>query len=1033
MDPDRLKRKGEINKALKFIQSSLAYPDPEGYQDFLTGLVCNLLEEGNALFKDNAWEEAVKEFSEGLNVSHYATSEDLNIPEVLLESLHVNRAAAYYSMGKYEQGVEDCDEALLVCKESRRALFRKALCLKEMGKYKEAYSCTTDCLLISRMDNQVNELAQELAIQMGLKIRKPYVSAKMCTDYPGNGACSLDTITQDEDQTLLTAQGASETTVTSPETPYDSDLMGDELDRLLDTFPQELDPNEAHLQAFVAPNLEPPSVLPAPTPQLPPAFFSSSGSLLNCLDSFASSNGMASRLDALDDVSTSDNLCALNQPSSVLFGTTSSNAGPTVTQSSLDDLDSLDDLLPSKTTVEKEALIENTDIKKCIEEALEMPKLAANSVNGEKGLNTIDCLDSLDTLDTFPSTENGVTTLGGGLDSLSGLKLNGESGLSSAPLNTSIKEKNTYSKDKGSHALTLTHNFKMACSTCYPRTGKGIYTFVHKPDLVHSCEKDILLCREKDSVLPWTRVRPMPLWTSFTGPFVLCRELLKSGDLGVCKYGENCTFAFNQYEIDVWTEERKGRFDRKRLSDKPAKKQDPVSGIIQILQENRGMFIFLCGACFDGKPTIISKRSRDDSTICSNSDVRHLFDTDKCLAFMMRNITVRYKKVRPLHILCQLDLCRHAIRYGCQLGDECMFAHSDVELKTWKLQRETGTTSDEIVRVSTNYYETFNKKTSNQQQLGSKPLGLNKPKGGRPKDHLNMRMRFVCGHCWRDGITSDPDKALKYCSAKAKHMWTKDKRILLVKSLERDKSKWVMVRTLPHCKHFPLHYDVLMIFILYTAITLFDLFKVKCVLRIVLLQICHRILDRGRCAVGNCTFAHSQEEKDMWTYMKNNQLVDMQQLYDMWLRLSTVNHQNEEPVAAQPSLEEKCIVMPTDYAEPMDGFHCRLCGRHSNSERQWQQHISSEKHKDRVFSCDEEDKALTWNYRFPATSFDLCPKLNDGCPDGVSCDYAHSPEELQEWIERRDFLRRKLARAREDMLIMPDESDFGKYNFLLQD
>lgn len=62
----------------------------------------------------------------------------------------------------------------------------------------------------------------------------------------------------------------------------------------------------------------------------------------------------------------------------------------------------------------------------------------------------------------------------------------------------------------------------------------------------------------------------------------------------------------------------------------------------------------------------------------------------------------------------------------------------------------------------------------------------------------------------------------------------------------------------------------------------------------------------------------------------------------------------------------------------------------------------------------------------------LC-RLGGGCPDGVSCDYAHSAAELQEWLERRDFLRQKLAKAREDMLIMPDELDFGKFNFLLQD
>lgn len=60
-------------------------------------------------------------------------------------------------------------------------------------------------------------------------------------------------------------------------------------------------------------------------------------------------------------------------------------------------------------------------------------------------------------------------------------------------------------------------------------------------------------------------------------------------------------------------------------------------------------------------------------------------------------------------------------------------------------------------------------------------------------------------------------------------------------------------------------------------------------------------------------------------------------------------------------------------------------------------------------------------------------RLDGTCPDGVSCDYAHSEEELAEWRERRDFLRRKLSKARDDMLIAPGDCDFGKYNFLLQD
>lgn len=77
-------------------------------QDFLTKLVFNLLEEGNTLFKDGEWEHAVREFSEGLNVAHYAAADDVRISEVLLESLYINRAAAYYSMVREQFYLAGC-------------------------------------------------------------------------------------------------------------------------------------------------------------------------------------------------------------------------------------------------------------------------------------------------------------------------------------------------------------------------------------------------------------------------------------------------------------------------------------------------------------------------------------------------------------------------------------------------------------------------------------------------------------------------------------------------------------------------------------------------------------------------------------------------------------------------------------------------------------------------------------------------------------------------------------------------------------
>ncbi len=67
-------------------------------QAFLTQLVCNLLDEGNTVYRNGEWRQAAVHYSEGVNVARYAQSEALVIPPELLESLYVNRAAAHYSL-----------------------------------------------------------------------------------------------------------------------------------------------------------------------------------------------------------------------------------------------------------------------------------------------------------------------------------------------------------------------------------------------------------------------------------------------------------------------------------------------------------------------------------------------------------------------------------------------------------------------------------------------------------------------------------------------------------------------------------------------------------------------------------------------------------------------------------------------------------------------------------------------------------------------------------------------------------------------
>nr|XP_058937030.1 zinc finger CCCH domain-containing protein 7B isoform X2 [Kogia breviceps] len=448
-------------------------------------------------------------------------------------------------------------------------------------------------------------------------------------------------------------------------------------------------------------------------------------------------------------------------------------------------------------------------------------------------------------------------------------------------------------------------------------------------------------------------------------------------------------------EIDVWTEERKGTLNRDLLFDPLGGVKRGSLTIAKLLKEHQGIFTFLCEICFDSKPRIISKGTKDSPSVCSNLAAKHSFYNNKCLVHIVRSTSLKYSKVRQFQEHFQFDVCRHEVRYGCLREDSCHFAHSFIELKVWLLQQYSGMTHEDIVQESKKYWQQM------EAHAGKASSSLGAPRTHGPST-FDLQMKFVCGQCWRNGQVVEPDKDLKYCSAKARHCWTKERRVLLVMS--KAKRKWVSVRPLPSIRNFPQQYDL-----------------------------CIHAQNGRKCQyVGNCSFAHSPEERDMWTFMKENKILDMQQTYDMWLKKHNPGKPGEgTPISSREG--EKQIQMPTDYADIMMGYHCWLCGKNSNSKKQWQQHIQSEKHKEKVFTSDSD--ASGWAYRFPMGEFRLCERLQKGkaCPDGDKCRCAHGQEELNEWLDRREVLKQKLAKARKDMLLCPRDDDFGKYNFLLQE
>lgn len=880
MDPDRQKRREEIQKAMSFIQSSLPFPEPENYEAFLTQLVVNLLDEGNASFRDGDWRQAAQQYGEGISVSRYAQTEALAIPHELLESLYVNRAAAAFQTREFERGVQDCDSALCVSEGSRRALYRKALCLRELGQLREAYECGTKCLLTAPHDRQVTDLAQDLATKLGLKGRKAYVSPQtesttpdgeghtepLAAEMSSNGLESLGDIGSDLSSAqcipapLATpipvsdepgspvgtsctelsespSQGLAPMQFSVPVSEHTDDCIKEKLDSLMDCIPKKV--SESPVQGAIPTNL--PNTAVGMRPPYSPGLSSPSQPL-----------------------------------PSAFFG------------SSIGDLPSLDPYPPL----------------------------------GQRDQGSTQAQDALG---AFPSGaadgEGHSEGHGGGLDSLSEYTLPG--GRVCPSFIPGVRTHNSaHANGPGGTNLSLlsrnplaaTHEFRQACHACYSRIGPRVMDYKYQPEAAHRCKRDVLLCRLRNSDDPtWKRIRPRPARNNFLGAFVLCKEVQERQE---CQYGENCTFAYCQEEIDVWTQERKGALSRELLFDPLGSTERRALSVTRLLQLHMGMFMFLCEECFDSKPRIISKRSKENLAVCSNLTARHPFDDNKCLVHVVRSANVRYSKVRPLHPLCQFDVCRHEVRYGCQREDSCSFAHSVIELKCWVLQQDTGITHEEMVQESKRHWQRLEQNAQKQQKpfhyhpssslppAGVGAMGSGNGLGcggvspmpvvgslgaaaarGRP---LNLKMKFVCGQCWREGQVNEPDKNLKYCTAKARHSWTKERRVLLVKSFE--KKKWVVVRPLPFSRTYPQQYDM-----------------------------CVHVMKQKKCHyIGNCSFAHSLEERDVWTYMKNNSLRDMQQMYELWLQLTNQSRRSDTS-AVTPPPEDKQVTITADYTEAMGG------------------------------------------------------------------------------------------------------------------
>ncbi|TRZ04278.1 hypothetical protein DNTS_003229 [Danionella cerebrum] len=974
---DRSNRWQEIQRGLQFIQSTLPFPgSQEQYEVFIQSLVRNLFGEGNDVFLEGEWARSADLYTEALNIAEYAESEDIAIPQEINEKLHANRAASYLNIGLHDQALEDCEKALQYNECNHRALYRKARALKEMGRLQEAYEAVAKCSIAVPQDVHVNELIQELAKVLNLKIRKAYVRSKPALNVlPGSSvsgavnekhsqiSASVEDIEMEGGQTAQNIGGPVPDSMPVCSTISKKEEL--ESKPVIGVISPPIVTSEAHKPE--------PTHMPLPLP------------LLNGTRSNDTYGVPDIPLDFDTDI-IGDDLDELLD-------------GASPPEISLD-IPTVDGPIPLPTSIAASSSIPSP---------LLMPSHFNNPFLSMDSLCTINLPEPYHKSSAPYSL--GLDTFSSALDSLDSLSLSDSHSdkafsqhhfMSLSNSDRSVPTIPPYvvsfstsdgmyaqdyppQPDPNKNPLADTHDFKQACSSCYIKTGPGVldYTY-HQED--HKCKKDLLLGRTKHEELPtWKLIRPRPK-NQYMGPYYICKDVSMGQN---CQYLGHCTFAYCKEEIEVWTLERKGFICRDSLCDPFGLKPKVNLTVAKILQEHHGIFMFLCEVCFDHKPRIISKSSTDNPNLCSHPVTKHAFEEQKCLVHYLRDKTIRYSKIRPYNNHCQMDLCRHEVRYGCQREDSCFYAHSLIELKVWMIKSQQGTSQEGIVQESQKYWNMTC--PNNPQEL---------PPGVCRFGPTNLKMQFVCAQCWRNGQVSEPDKNKKYCSAKARHIWSKERRVVLVSSIER--KKWTAVRPLPTKKPVPAQFEI-----------------------------CMHVAAGKKCQyIGNCSFAHSTEERDLWTFMKESNIADMEQLYEMWLQ-SQKPGWSEESSAVSTRENGKQIHMPTDYAEEVTGNHCWLCGKNCNSEKQWQQHIRSEKHKGRVFNS--EDDQNCWQYRFPTGTFKVCERFMIGtCTEEELCKLAHGEEELKEWMDRREFLLMKLAKARKDHLIAPNDNDFGKYSFLLK-
>ncbi|XP_064619080.1 3'-5' exoribonuclease HELZ2-like [Lineus longissimus] len=537
--------------------------------------------------------------------------------------------------------------------------------------------------------------------------------------------------------------------------------------------------------------------------------------------------------------------------------------------------------------------------------------------------------------------------------------------------------------------LGSTHSWKIACFKCLQETSKhSYYNYIPSE---HSCDEDTLAVRENNSSLwQYVRVR-LGQNRLFHGHYQLCRNFTKGRPC--CLSERLCSFAHHLCEQQLWNMEKNGQFNINEFIKTNRSPEKQAGYSLELLKQHGGAMIFLCKKCFFCPPARVSYQADD---VCQQG---HSWAENKMMMHI-KDGAITPIKYRPFkHKNAYFNLC-YNLNF-CQ-KDICKNAHSSVERAVWIVENDMQLTRDQICEEMQNESD----RTDDEVQLvthvpfdDSRPtrpaFGAAKKQSRKKQSSVQAaetplqehapqlvdcpyRVWYVCNTCRKSGQKVPKGRNPQFCAGRNRHNWKVNRVAVTGQHIET-------IRELPG--QLPRKFAVC-------------------------------IYGRSCFRYPKCPFAHSEIEREIWTWQVAKRVRTLDALVEISEKAysTQANRQQPKQSVAGPLPSAHNQHAPLSNINP---YYCKYCATTCNGQRQWDDHCTSPEHVANVNS----DKDHQWNYRQPpwnvhgnyrlcrCTHGEFCTYRNSEDMHNA-CTYAHSQDELDEWNERLKWRRMKSEMAK---------------------